>query len=84
MKRIALGLAIALFGMLPAFASHNNPWATPDDTVQAKNHDVNQDQSIDTPGEDEMLGEMIQHANRGPSSSSEGGGETGGGHGGGG
>ncbi|MGO4916932.1 hypothetical protein [Pseudogemmobacter sp. W21_MBD1_M6] len=71
-------------GKQPTFASHNNPWATPDDTVQAKNHDVNQEQSIDTPGEDEMLGDMIQNATRGPSNSSKGGGETGGGHGGGG
>ncbi len=58
----AATVAIA-FIAAPAFASHNNPWATEDDTVLAQYHEVNQAQSIDTPGEDEMLGVMVRKAN---------------------
>lgn len=46
----------------PAFAGHNNPWATPDDDLLMQYHDENLEQSVDTPGEDEMLGIMVQNA----------------------
>lgn len=45
-----------------AFADHGNPWATEDDVVLSRYHDENQARSIDTPGEDEMRGRMVQPA----------------------
>jgi len=57
----AVAFAIT-FVATPAFAGHNNPWATEDDTILMQNHDENLEQSVDTPGEDEMLGVMIQKA----------------------
>jgi uncharacterized membrane protein YgcG len=42
-------------------ADHNNPWATAGDIVLSKNHDSNQLKSLDTPGEDEMRGNMNQN-----------------------
>lgn len=53
-------VAILITG--PAVAGHNNPWATPDDDLLMQYHDENLEQSVDTPGEDEMLGIMIQNA----------------------
>ena len=46
----------------PAFAGHNNPWATDDDTILSRYHEENLEQSVDTPGEDEMLGVMVRNA----------------------
>ena len=50
-----VALAAAL-GSTPATAAHNNPWAGPDDSVNAQFHDDNQERSADTPGSDEMRG----------------------------
>ena len=55
-------IAIALIGA-PAFAGHNNPWATADDTILSQYHEEYLEKSVDTPGEDEMLGTMVQKAN---------------------
>ncbi|MCC1491905.1 hypothetical protein [Cognatishimia sp. F0-27] len=43
-------------------AGHANPWAGPDDVVNARFHDANQARSIDTPGEDEMHGHQAGNA----------------------
>ena len=48
-----VGLALA---GTPAAAAHNNPWAGPDDAVEAQFHDDNQAESAGTPGRDEMHG----------------------------
>lgn len=53
-------VAILIAG--PAAAGHNNPWATADDDLLMQYHDENLEQSVDTPGEDEMLGIMVQNA----------------------
>jgi len=45
-----------------AYAGHANPWATPEDDILMQYHDENLEQSVDTPGEDEMLGTMDQNA----------------------
>ncbi len=45
-----------------AFAGHANPWAGEDDVVLSQYHEENLAQSEDTPGEDEMLGVMVQKA----------------------
>ncbi|WP_373050328.1 hypothetical protein [Thalassovita aquimarina] len=60
MKKTALGILIALGVATPLMASHANPWADDDDIVNAQYHDENQEQSIDTLGEDEQLGLMVQ------------------------
>ncbi|MYM54965.1 hypothetical protein [Thalassovita mangrovi] len=60
MKKTTLAIVIALGTAAPVMASHANPWADEDDVVNAQYHDVNQEQSIDTPGEDEQLGNMVQ------------------------
>lgn len=57
----AIGVMITLAS--PGWASHANPWATEDDEVLAQFHDVNQEKSVGTPGEDEMLGVMTRSAN---------------------
>ncbi|WP_137699839.1 hypothetical protein [Marimonas lutisalis] len=86
MKTLILGAVatIALAG--PLMAAHANPWATDDDTVLSKEHDDNQARSIGTPGEDEMLGNMVQNvsplagsgaAGRGGEGDGSGGGSTG-------
>ncbi|WP_439155065.1 hypothetical protein [Yoonia sp.] len=64
MKSIRLaGAVVAVALCTPAIAAHNNPWATETDAVLAKNHDENQAQSIDTPGTDEMRGNVVQNVN---------------------
>ena len=45
-----------------AIAGHNNPWASEDDSILSQYHEENLAQSVDTPGEDEMLGVMEQNA----------------------
>ncbi len=45
-----------------AHAGHANPWATPEDDLLMEYHDENLEQSVDTPGEDEMLGVMDRSA----------------------
>jgi len=60
-----LALSASLVAILitgPAIAGHNNPWATPDDDLLMQYHDENLEQSVATPGEDEMLGIMNQNA----------------------
>ncbi|WP_420395200.1 hypothetical protein [Nioella sp.] len=84
MKIIALSLSLAVLTGSQALAAHNNPWATPEDTLLAQNHDENQQASVSTPGEDEMRGVMVQNANRTGGSAGQGDREQGGGgHGGG-
>ncbi|SSC64884.1 hypothetical protein [Ciceribacter selenitireducens] len=56
LKIIICGVSAGLLAMTPAMASHNNPWATAEDTVLEKYHDENQAKSEGTPGEDEMYG----------------------------
>lgn len=61
MKKIALLSTLAYLVGAPAFAAHANPWADETDTVQQQYHEANQAKSVDTPGEDEMKGEMAQN-----------------------
>jgi hypothetical protein len=63
--RFAIGLVLSVLMTTPVLAAHNNPWATAEDTVLGKNHDANQEQSVGTPGEDEMRGEGAQDPDRG-------------------
>jgi hypothetical protein len=65
MKKLAVGLVLSVLATAPALAAHNNPWATPEDTVMGKNHDANQEQSMGRPGEDEMRGDMAQDGDGG-------------------
>lgn len=58
----ALLILGVLSGASPALAGHANPWAEPEDELLMQYHDDNLEQSVDTPGEDEMLGVMIQSA----------------------
>jgi hypothetical protein len=60
--KTAAGILFAICAVTPAMAGHNNPWATQDDTILSQNHDTNLLQSLDTPGEDEMLGVMVRNA----------------------
>lgn len=61
MKNIFLAGFVSAFALVsPAFAAHNNPWASATDDLLAKKHDDNQSQSADTPGTDEMRGDMVQ------------------------
>jgi len=62
MKKILIISTIAAAIAGPVFAGHANPWATDDDTILSQNHEENLAQSEDTPGEDEMLGVMVQQA----------------------
>ena len=62
MKTLGAAALLALVTALPALAGHANPWATDEDSVNNQNHEENQEQSIDTPGEDEMLGTMVREA----------------------
>lgn len=61
-QSLLTGLVLAVALVSPAVAGHNNPWATSTDVILSKNHDDNQVQSVDTPGEDEMNGTMVQSA----------------------
>lgn len=45
-----------------AIAAHANSWADGEDAVLSANHDENQEQSIGTPGADEMNGAMTRGA----------------------
>ncbi|GGE50103.1 hypothetical protein [Actibacterium pelagium] len=65
----------------PALAGHNNPWTDDLSILKEQYHDANQEQSIDTPGEDEMRGEMEQNANGKLDGGSGGGGSQGSGEG---
>ena len=65
MKRTLTAAVAAAFALATAtlvHAGHANPWADADDTVLEQFHDTNQTRSIDTPGEDEMRGVMVQKA----------------------
>lgn len=58
-------LTLAAFLISPAaaaWAGHANPWATETDDLLMQYHEENLAQSEDTPGEDEMLGRMVQTA----------------------
>lgn len=55
----------ALFVMVggtAAMAGHANPWTDDTSILNMQYHEENLAQSIDTPGEDEMLGVMVQTA----------------------
>ncbi|OWY08334.1 hypothetical protein B6V74_14400 [Thioclava sp. F42-5] len=60
-KTIGLAALAALYAGA-SWAGHANPWATEDDVIYSQNHEENLVQSVDTPGEDEMLGVMVQSA----------------------
>ena len=60
-KTIALAATVALYAGA-SWAGHANPWATEDDVIYNQEHEDNLVQSIDTPGEDEMLGTMVRSA----------------------
>ena len=63
MKLVTIAAAWAVsLAAGPVLAAHNNPWAEEGDDVLAQYHDVNQQQSIGTPGEDEMLGLNVRAA----------------------
>ena len=88
MKTILLGVVFSSLAAVSALAAHNNPWAGSDDTVLAKEHDANQEKSLDTPGEDQMRGALNQNVSpkagggRSNAASGSGAGQPGGGNGG--
>lgn len=51
------GAVLALLSITPALADHGNPWAGPDEEVQSQFHDINQEKSVATLGENEMYGQ---------------------------
>ncbi|PFG61550.1 hypothetical protein AXZ77_0095 [Thioclava sp. ES.031] len=55
-------VALAALYAGASWAGHANPWATEDDVIYSQNHEENLEQSVDTPGEDEMLGVMVRSA----------------------
>ncbi len=61
-KTIAVASAIACFAVAPSFADHGNPWAGPEDEVNSQFHEENQEKSLNTPGEDEMRGNLVRSA----------------------
>lgn len=62
MKKLTLGVVLALISASPILADHNNPWATEEDEVKSQYHDANQEKSEGTPGENEMKGRQVQNA----------------------
>jgi hypothetical protein len=54
---VPLGLVLLTLSTAVVLADHGNPWAGPDDQVKSQFHDVNQEKSLNTPGEDEMHGQ---------------------------
>ncbi len=61
MKEAIIFVAVTI-AAAPAFAGHNNPWTDDLSILNQQFHDTNQLQSLDTPGEDEMRGEMERNA----------------------
>ncbi|MPQ94368.1 hypothetical protein [Thioclava sp. JE_KL1] len=55
-------VALAALYAGASWAGHANPWATEDDVIYNQEHEDNLVKSIDTPGEDEMLGVMVRSA----------------------
>ncbi|ANT62291.1 hypothetical protein AYJ57_17870 [Salipiger sp. CCB-MM3] len=62
MKYLILGTFLVGTAVSPLYAGHANPWADGDDTLNMQYHDANQAKSLDTPGQDEMRGNMVQSA----------------------
>ncbi|MCI2399108.1 hypothetical protein [Aliiroseovarius subalbicans] len=62
MKNLFLSSAVVSLIASPLFAGHANPWASENDAINSQFHEINLAQSVDTPGEDEMLGNMVQTA----------------------
>ncbi|MGR3321624.1 MAG: hypothetical protein ACU0DK_06815 [Pseudooceanicola sp.] len=62
MKKTLILLALGVPLASPVIAGHANPWATEEDDLLMQYHEENLAKSIDTPGEDEMLGRMVQNA----------------------
>jgi len=62
MKTLLVCLALSAPIATPLFAGHNNPWSSETDTIQEQYHDEKLQQSVDTPGEDEMNGVMDRNA----------------------
>ncbi|SEQ68825.1 hypothetical protein [Thalassovita taeanensis] len=60
--KIIAGLVASVLVTSPVFAGHINPWATSEDDLLEQYHEANLEQSVDTPGEDEMLGVMNRNA----------------------
>lgn len=61
-KLLLITSAAALLITGHVMAGHNNPWADSTDDLLMQYHEENLEQSEDTPGEDEMLGVMVQNA----------------------
>lgn len=62
MKKLFLAAVVTSLSCSPLIAGHANPWATDEDDLDMQYHEENLAQSEDTPGEDEMLGVMVQGA----------------------
>lgn len=62
MKRTLIIAALTGSIATPLMAGHANPWATEEDVLLMQYHEENLAQSEGTPGEDEMLGVMVQNA----------------------
>lgn len=61
-KRLILSAIFVISGAAAALAGHANPWTDDTSILNMQYHDENLAQSVDTPGEDEMLGVMVQQA----------------------
>ncbi len=81
MKTLGFSCLLALLVSEAAIAGHANPWATDEDTVNSQYHEQNLAQSLETPGEDEMLGVMVRdaHGKLDAESAAKGGGDKSGG-----
>jgi hypothetical protein len=62
MEKLFIAVVVASLSASPLVAGHANPWATDEDNLEMQYHEENLAQSEDTPGEDEMLGVMVQSA----------------------
>ena len=62
MKKLFIAAVVTSVAGSPLIAGHANPWATDEDDLDMQYHEENLAQSEDTPGEDEMLGVMVQSA----------------------
>ena len=60
--RLILSAVLVLGTGGVALAGHANPWTEDTSILNMQYHDENLVQSLATPGEDEMLGEMVQVA----------------------
>ena len=61
-ERVLLSTLFVVGTSAAAVAGHANPWTDDTSILNMQYHEENLAQSVDTPGEDEMLGEMEQQA----------------------